>query len=125
MNKDYTICIISNRRPHEPYFCYDQFYKSLEGEEILNLSHFYPNDYKNLSDRPRMLYKAFEDGVIKTEKVLFCDSWDLIFIDKPDVIFEKWKDMKCEIAITTEKNCFPGDYKERFDEVAPKDTSYK
>ncbi len=122
---NYTLVIISNRVPSENYFTYFQFYKSLEGEQILNLCDHYPNVYKNLSDRPRMLYKAFEDGLIKTEKILFCDSWDLVFVDKPDIIFEKWQDMKCDIAISAEKNCFPADYKEQFDKVAPTDTSYK
>ncbi len=32
--------------------------------------------------------------------------------------------MECEIAISTEKNCFPGDYREKFDEINPP-TSYK
>ncbi len=126
MNKsEYTIVIISNRRPSEPYFTYDEFYKSLEGEEILNLCHYFPNVYRNLSDRPRMLYAAFMNGLIKTEKILFCDSFDLCFVDKPNIVFEKWADMKCDLAISAEKNCFPDDYREQFNAAAPSNTSYK
>ncbi len=123
MNKNYQIVIVSNGQPDAPYFCLEQFFKSLAGEQIIVLGNDFPNFH--LSDRPRILYNAFQQGVITAPKVLFCDSWDLVFVDKPKILFDKWEAMECDLAVSAEKNCFPGDYVEQFDKAAPEGTSYK
>ncbi len=123
MNKDYQIVVVSSGTPNAPYFCLDAFYKSLAGETILLLGQNFPNFH--LSDRPRILHDAIKNGAVSTEYIIFCDSWDLFFVDKPEVIIEKHLANNCDITISAEKNCFPDDYREHFDKVAPKDTSYK
>lgn len=123
MSKDYQIVIVSNGQPNADYFCLNEFYKSLEGEEIIMLGNNFPNFH--LSDRPRILYDAFQQGVFTSPKILFCDSWDLVFVDKPPVLFDKWAAMKCDLTVSGEKNCFPDYFKDDFDKAAPEGTSYK
>lgn len=123
MNKDYQIVVVSSGLPNAPYYCLNEFYKSLSGEQIIQLGGDFPNFH--LSDRPRILYDAFQKGIFTAPKILFCDSWDLVFVDKPEVLFNKWEAMECDLGISGEKNCFPDDYKEQFDKTAPEWTSYK
>lgn len=121
MSKDYQIIIVSTRKPTEEYFCYDQFYKSLKGEEIINLGDW---GMKGLSDRPRLLYRAIKEGRVNKKYCIFCDSWDLVFIDKPKVIIQKHFDSANDVTISAERNSFPEDLRNEFDNLGTP-TTYK
>ena len=88
MNKDYTICIIASHAPHQDYYCFNEFLKSIAGEPLMVLG-WGTGEYKNLSDRPRMFYNAIKSGVIKTKNLILSDCWDMIAIDSPEIIFKK------------------------------------
>ncbi len=124
MNKsEYTIAIISSHFPTQDYYCFGEFLKSLEGEPIICGGQ--DGSYKNLSDRPRIFYDAINQGYVKTEWLILSDCWDMVFVDSPSVIFEKHKANNCDITFSCEKNCFPEDLKQQFDEIAPANTPYK
>lgn len=119
----YKIVTISNRRPTEWYYLYDQFYKSLNGEEVLVLGTKY-NEYTGLSDKPRLLYHAINDGKITEDYILFVDSWDLVFAAHPSEVMLKFLSMESDVIISSEKNCFPEDLKSEYDKL-PWTSSYK
>lgn len=119
---DYQIVIIANSIPTAPYYCWDAFCKSLDGETVTILGN--DGSYKNLSDRPRILHKAFKDGIIKANNILFCDAWDLFFVDKIPTLFEKHNKNNADLTISAEKNCFPDDVKKEYDKLNIP-TSYK
>ncbi len=119
-----TLCFISNREPTAPYFTYKEFFKSLDGELKLILGTI-PGQYQNLSDRPRILQEAIYKKDIDTKYTIFVDCWDLMFADSPQVVLDKHLATGNDITFSAEKNCFPSDYKERFNAIAPINSSYK
>jgi hypothetical protein len=126
MSKDYTIVAISDKRPIQDYYCYDQCIESFKrkGEEIII---FGTADGYNgsLIERPRLMHKIIKEGRIQTSKVLYMDLWDLVLQGTMEEIFEKHKANNCDITISAERNCFPHDLKDEFDKLAPNDTTYK
>ncbi len=125
MSIDYTIAFVRDKYPTADYFCAREFDKSIEGENILGLGTGGKSEFDGLSDRPRIFYNAIKNGLIKTKYIFAIDCFDLVFVDKPEVILEKHFLLNCDISIGAEKNCFPDLLKEQFDELAPKNTSYK
>ncbi len=124
MNKDYTICIIASHAPHQEYYCFNSFLKSLDGEPLTVLG-WGTGEYKNLSDRPRIFYNAIKARAIKTKNLILSDCWDMVFVDSPEIVFEKHKANNCDITFSAEKNPFPSEAREQFDAIAPVNTSYK
>lgn len=126
MSKDYTIVAISDKFPVQPYYCYDQCFKSFanKGEEIMLLGkeHGY---HGSLIERPRLMHRILKEGMVKTKKILYMDCWDLVLGGTMAEIFEKHASNNCDITISAERNCFPHDLKESFDELAPTNSSYK
>src|SRR5438045_4192436 len=114
MDKNYEIVIIANRPPTENYYCFQEFIKSL-GDEKIKVLGWGTDEYKNLSDRPRMMHRAFKAGAFTKPNIIYCDAWDLFFVDKPEVLFEKHNALGGDLTISTEKNCFPDDLKKVFD----------
>lgn len=122
----YRVVTISNREPQEWYYTYPkQFLKSLREHEPLILGQN-PGEYTGLSDKPRILYHAIKDGLIKEKYIVFIDAWDVVFIDDPSRAFEKYKAINIPIIIGAEKNCFPACYKPEYDRWAENyNSSYK
>lgn len=122
----YKIVTISNRRPHEWYYLLDQYFKSLEGHEKIVIQG--GGDYGNwggLASKPKWLRKAIKEGAIDSEYLIFTDSWDLVFATNPDEVMTRFHSFGTDIVISCEKNCFPVETKEAFDELgAPTDYKY-
>jgi len=118
---NYKIVTVSNRRPAQSYYCYDQFYKSLQGITPLVLGQ---HGYQGLGDKPKFLYRAIKDGLIKEPHIIFCDSWDLVFASHPDEVYDRFFSFNTHIVISSEKNCFPADLKGEYDKL-PSTSSYK
>jgi len=118
---DVTVATISKGEPNQPYYCFGEFKKSLNGFPITWLD---TSDYTGLSCRPRIFHNAIKSGIINTEYCILCDSWDLVFIDTPEKIIERFKKMDCDVIISAERNSFPLDYKDEFDKL-PFTKSYK
>lgn len=121
---NYTIVTISNRQPLEPYYCFMEWQKSVSEYNAIIIQGI-GTRYQGLCDKPKFLYRAIKQGVIKTEFTIFCDSWDLVFTDNPDNIIDKFKSFKCDVVISSEKNCFPADLKEEYDKLDSEGSSYK
>ncbi len=121
----YKVVTISNREPQEYYYTYKYLQKSVGSHEILILGQ-QAGEYTGLSDKPRILHKAISDGLIKEDIILFVDAWDVVFVDKPEVIIDKYKAINIDVEIGAEKNCFPSCFKKEYDRWAePFNTSYK
>lgn len=122
---DYTIVTVCNRIPIEPYYCLAEFVKSVDDAPIVVLG-TNVNEYKGLGSKPKLLYKAIKDGVIKTKYVIFTDCFDLVFQDKPEYTIYKFIEQpyKADLVISSERNCFPADLKDEYDKL-PCNTSYK
>lgn len=117
------IITVSNRRPTEWYFLYDEFYRSLEGSQCMVID--YKENWGGLLTKSKWLYRAIRDGYINSELIAFVDSWDMIFTCPPEELFEKYKAFDADIVVSTERNCFPPDLKDEFDKIkAPTDYKY-
>lgn len=121
--KDFKILTISNRRPSEWYYTYDQLFRSAGDNEILVLGQE-PGAYTGLSDKPRILHKAISDGLIKERYIVFVDAWDVVFADTLEGVMEKYQCFNAPIVVGAEKNCFPACFKKEYDRLLL-NTSYK
>jgi hypothetical protein len=112
---NYTIVTVASKAPFEMYYVFDQFFESLrrygKGPLVLGTE---PNAYKGLGSKPKLLRKAILNGDIKTKYTIFCDSWDLLYAGNPDYIMELFKVFDSPFVCSAEKNCFPGDLKDKF-----------
>lgn len=122
--KDYSICTVANRRPAEPYYTFDQFFKSLKDEQIFVLG-TEPNSYGGLGSKPRLLYHAIKNNAFNTKYLIFCDCFDIVFAVPPVFLFLKYKQFCSPLVISAEKNCFPADLKEQYDELHKGESPYK
>lgn len=116
MSNSFKIVTISNRRPNEWYYTYDQLFKSVGDNEILILGQ-QPGEYTGLSDKPRILYNAIKDGLIKEEIIIFVDGWDTVMASPVEEVIEKYNQFSSHVVIGGEKNCFPDFYKKEYDRL--------
>lgn len=120
---NYTVVSICNRYPAESYYCLNSFAKSIEGKNNLIISSI-DTQYQGLCDKPKFVYRAIKQGLIKTEFIIFTDCWDLVFATTPEEIIEKFLDFNCDLVISAERNCFPNDLKDDYDKL-PSTSSFK
>ena len=110
---DYQVVTVANRRPTEPYYTFDEFFKSV-GEQVCLLGSG-ENEYGGLGSKPRLLYHAIKDGFLNRKYLVFCDCFDLVFATTLEHLMLKYKQFAAPIVVSAEKNCFPGTYKDDFD----------
>lgn len=103
------VVTVANKRPVEPYYLYDEFLTSLarHGHEPLILGAG-PGEYGGLGSKQRLLKQAIESGRVDDERMIFCDAFDVLFVDSPELIgdlaIEFFDD---RLVYNAEKNCFP------------------
>lgn len=115
--KEFQIVTVSSRRPSQWYYLYDQFYKSLKGYDVMTIDNSKEQYWNGLATKPKWLYKWIKDEKIIAKKLLFVDSWDLVFGAKPEEVMECYETFNAPIMISAESNCFPDTYKKEFDEL--------
>lgn len=115
--KQYTIVTVSSNTPSAWYYLQKEFYISLKGNDVLTINNSKTHSWNGLATKPKWLYAAIRDGVIKTKYIQFVDSWDLIYGANPDNVMERYYSFECPIVISAERNCFPDTYKEDFDNL--------
>lgn len=120
---NYTIFSVCNRFPTEEYYCLNEWMKSTENTNRLIVSSV-GSPYQGLCDKAKFIYRAIKAGYIKTEFIIFCDSWDLVFATIPEEIIEKFLQFNCDLVFSGERNCFPNDLKEEYDKLLST-SSYK
>lgn len=112
----YQIVTVANRKPVEPYYTFDEFFKSLNGEPITVLG-THPGEYGGLGSKPRLLYGAIKNGHIKEKHIIFCDCFDLVFAVPPSNLYLKYLRFAAPFVISAEKNCFPDTFKDQYDQL--------
>lgn len=105
-----SIVTVANRVPSAWYFFYPQFFESCRkfGHEPIVLGRE-PGEYMGLGSKPKLLKRAIERGQIKSEWLLFCDCFDLVFARDPSLCIEIMADLypKAQMVIGAEKNSYP------------------
>lgn len=123
MKANYTIFSVCNRYPQEPYYCLNEWFRSTENTNRLVVASV-GTPYQGLFDKPKFMYRVIKDCLIDTEFIIACDCWDLVFTTSPEKIIEVFKTFDTEIVFSSEKNCFPADCKEQYDQL-PYTSSYR
>lgn len=125
MSENFRIVTVCNRYPTEDYYCLNEFIKSL-GEHKAMVLGSQPGQYQGLGSKPRLLYEAIKGGYIPESHIIFCDCFDLVFATNPNELFKKYKQFTAPFVVSSEKNCFPADLKDDFDNLyKDHDTPYK
>jgi len=120
---DYRVVSICNRFPTEPYYCLNEWYKSVGEHKPLVIGAI-GSHYQGLGDKPKFVYRAIKQGMIPEKYIIFCDCWDLVFTTSLDELIECYKVMGKPLVISSEKNCFPDDVKDDYDKL-PYTSSYR
>lgn len=124
----FKIVTCCNRIPSEPYYCLTEFVKSLgdDVEKLLVLHEEYMGTWDGLGSKPKWVYKAIKEGLIKEKYIVFCDCWDLVFTVTPTHLFNLYYlNMNSPLVFSCEKNCFPNDLKDEYDKLPFIASSYK
>lgn len=111
---EYKVVTISNRRPDQWYYVYDQFFASLGDEQPL---HIRPIHWGGLSTKPKVLHHAIKEKIINTEYIIFTDCWDMVFAAPVSEIMKRYYSFNVPVVVSCEKNCFPDDLKDEFDKT--------
>lgn len=114
---DYQIVTVSSRTPHEWYYLQKEFYRSLQGHDVLTIDNSKEHFWNGLATKPKWLYKAIKDGLIRSKYMQFVDSWDLVYGAKPSEVMMCYHTFNAPIVISAERNCFPDTYRKEFDEL--------
>lgn len=119
MNPSVRLVTVANKRPIEPHFCYDEFFASLQRQNIVPLIlGTLAGQYTGLCSKPRLLLEAINSGWIKEGVTIFVDCFDLVFIRSVEQIVGEFLNWGVDIVIGAEKNCFPDDLRKEFDAAA-------
>src|ERR1700741_4438845 len=114
---DFRVVSICNRFPSEPYYCLNEWEKSLQGHQPLIIQSM-DSYYQGLGDKPKFVYRAIKRNLIPEKYIIFCDCWDLVFAAKPEDLlsyYHRW--FNSPLVISAEKNCFPADLKDNYDNL--------
>lgn len=114
---DFHIVTVSSRHPHEWYYLQKEFYRSLDGHNVLTINNSKEHFWNGLATKPKWLYKAIKDGLIKSKYMQFVDSWDLVYGATPREVMLCYHTFNSPIVISAESNCFPDTYRKEFDEL--------
>jgi hypothetical protein len=118
MQDGVTVVTVSTGKPAQDYYTYDQFFQSLLPVQPLVLQAIQGVSWSGLGSKPKILYKAIREGMIKTKWLIFADSWDIVFTHSPHRLLAKSNFIyRAPIVISAEKNCFPSDLKEEYDKL--------
>lgn len=120
---NFQVVTVSNRKPHEWYYTYDEFFISLGSHKPVILG-TKVGEYMGLASKPKLLLAALQSGAIKSDYIIFADSWDIVFAAEPDELLETYFAFNSPIVISAERNCFPATFKDEYDKL-PATSSYK
>lgn len=123
----YSIATVSHKIATQWYSLQKEYYRSIErfGIEPITINYNNIDPWNGFTKKPKWLYKAITEGVIKGDYLIFSDSWDLVFAAHPNEIMTRYFTFGTDIVINAEKNCFPAHFKDQFDEIkAPTDYKY-
>lgn len=121
---DYSIVTVANKRPTEPYYTFDEFFKSVGDEKVYVLG-THEGEYGGLGSKPRLLYHTIKSGQIKSKHIIFCDCFDLVFAVNPSQLYLKYLQFATPFVISAERNCFPADLKEDYDKLDSGGSPYR
>lgn len=100
-----TVC---SHMPHQPYYHYTEFLKSLVVHNVGPTVLGFEEGWGGLITKPKRL-RHYLRHVCKADVVIACDCFDVIFLDHPDAIAEKWASLWPDkpIVFNAERNLFP------------------
>lgn len=107
----------SDRTPTESYYHPDKFFESLRrlGVEAVNLGP--RRKWAGLMTKLFLLRDWLREGGAKAPFLIVCDAWDVCFMESPDSIVERYKQLWPDepIIFNAERSCWPrGDLTEKF-----------
>lgn len=99
------VITVSDRVPTEDYYCVSAFHESLArfGHEATVLGMGQP--YRGMMDRLKRPLAHMK--IISSEIVIICDCWDLIFLESPIAIADKFRSFRHPIVFSAERTLFP------------------
>lgn len=103
--KRIPVIAVSDKVPVAPYYCYQEFHESLArfGHEATILGMDQP--YRGMMDRLKRPLAHMKS--IFAEVVIICDCWDMIFLESPAAMAERFRGFGKAIVFSSERTLFP------------------
>lgn len=102
-----AVITISSRRPHEPYYHLDSFERSCKRQGIDPIF-LDAKMWGGLISKPKFLKSWIEREGANWDELIFCDSWDVLFLAPVSEITRKFHALfETPIVFNAETNCFP------------------
>jgi len=112
------IITVSNRKPVEPYYCYDDFFKSCRkyGNNPIVLGEH--GGFNGLISKPKLLLEYLLAGNVKDKYMVFLDCWDVVITRNPEELLNRYLPFNTSIVFNAERNLFPRtDLADRYPDV--------
>lgn len=102
------VVTVSSRTPTEPYYRFDVFLKSLERFGVTPTVLGMGEPWHGLMTKPNHFRSWLRAGHNKTERIIICDAWDIVFAEHPDSVGERCDDLFLDtLMFNGEKSCWP------------------
>lgn len=101
------VITISNRRPEEAYYTYDQFHASLSRFGFRATVLGQNSDWRGLMGKPRRLLEYLKSGKCAADVISINDSWDSVWQKSPADAENEFKEIGSSLIIGSEMACFP------------------
>ncbi len=102
------VITVSSHKPPQSYYCYDEFFETCRayGNSPINLCR-HPSEYRNLVSKPKLLQKYLLAGNVKHKYLIFSDCWDVVFVESPEKILERFLTLNTSIVFNAQRTIFP------------------
>jgi len=94
-------------RPVQEYYCLNEFIKSLNGHEAINLAGFNISGWGGLATKTKWLRHALLNNLITDDILIVTDCYDVVFSKPLERLVESYKTYGKPIISSAEKNYWP------------------
>lgn len=109
MSQSFEVVTCMGTRPTAPYYCYDQWKKSLDRHGITPTILGQPPyawKWGGLISKAKWLKRAIDEKITTASVIIFADCFDLVYAAHPQEIIEAFEIMRVPIAFGAERNFF-------------------
>lgn len=103
----YKVVTCCTHKPAQDYYCLNEFIKSLNGHEAINLAATYISAWGGLATKTKWLRHSLLNNLITDDILIVTDCYDVVFTKPLEQLVEAYKTYGKPIIASTEKNYWP------------------
>lgn len=103
----YRVITCATHKPVQDYYCFEEFVKSLNGHDAVNLAGLNLGIWGGLASKTKFLRKALQQNLITDDILIVTDCYDVVFTKPLEELIEAYRSYNKPIIASTEKNYWP------------------